>query len=429
MSASAAERHAVVGQLFFADPTEGLKPPSAAHDCRVRAPKPIRLRTLAHASTCGLRPGYVPTSTYLEVARTLTRAAELGSVILWLVNVVVYKISELKRGYEMISTGVGLFPTEPPLRMRALAHLAESLGYDNVWFGDSQNIWREVHVTLGAAAVGTERIVFGTGVTNAVTRHLSVNAAAWVTLAELIPGRVVLGIGAGDSSLRTMGLKPMRLGELEESVTHLRTLFRGEAVDEKENGTAFHLNYVSEPIEIPIYIAASAPKILELAGRLADGVIVLVGTAENFIGSAIDRIRSGAEKAGRSLSDVRIVLWTPTAIQKDGRRARDLVRAHVARVAIRPLPAEIPEDQMAAIERIRNSYDYYHHMDTEADHADLVPDELVDLFALAGTGDECLERLRRIASLVDQVAIVPFVPPGGDRADTMVAFSEIATLL
>ena len=84
---------------------------------------------------------------------------------------------------------------------------------------------------------------------------------------------------------------------------------------------------------------------------------------------------------------------------------------------------------MAIIEKIRNTYDYYHHMDTEADHGELVPDELVDMFALAGTPDECRDRLSQIAHLVDQVAIVPFVPPGGDRAETMRAFSEIAKLV
>jgi 5,10-methylenetetrahydromethanopterin reductase len=102
------------------------------------------------------------------------------------------------------------------------------------------------------------------------------------------------------------------------------------------------------------------------------------------------------------------------------------VRAHVSRVVIRPLPAEVPPAQMAAVEKIRAGYDYYHHMDTEADHAELVPDDLVDLFALAGTPDECHKRLQEISGLVDQVSIVPFVRPGEDRADTIRAFAEIA---
>ncbi|MEU6263233.1 LLM class flavin-dependent oxidoreductase [Saccharopolyspora shandongensis] len=326
----------------------------------------------------------------------------------------------------MIHKGVGLFPTEPVSIMRKYTHLAEELGYANVWFGDSQNIWRESSITMGAAAVGTERIVFGTGVTNAVTRHRSLLASTWASLAEFTGGRVALGIGTGDSSLRTMGLKPLKLAELERAIDELRELFAGRDVKEASSGASFHLNYVTEPLDIPIYIAASAPRILELSGRIADGVIVLVGASRTFIQAALDTIEKGAKASGRTLDDLHIVLWTPTAIQDNPVKARDLARAHVARVCIRPLPAQVDSSLQAAIDRIRDSYDYYHHMDTEADHADIVPDELVDLFALAGTPAECEQRVREISDLgIDQISIVPFVPPGESREGTIRTFSEI----
>src|SRR5690625_1177797 len=240
----------------------------------------------------------------------------------------------------MIGKGVGLFPTEPVDVMRDYAHLAESLGYKSVWFGDSQNIWRESSITMGAASVGTSSIRFGTGVTNAVTRHRSLLASTWATLSEFTGGRAVLGIGTGDSSLRTMGLSPLRLAELEEAIAELRTLFRGEPVKEATSGAEFHLNYLNEPVDVPIYIAASAPRILEMSGRIADGVIVLVGPTDNFIQAALDTIEKGAKQSGRTLDDLDIVLWTPTAIQDDPVKARNLTRAHVSRVCIRPLPAE-----------------------------------------------------------------------------------------
>jgi 5,10-methylenetetrahydromethanopterin reductase len=330
----------------------------------------------------------------------------------------------------LISKGVGLFPTEPIGAMREYVQLAESLGYDHVWFGDSQNIWRESSTVMGAAAVGTERIVLGTGVTNAVTRHRSLLASHWATLAEYTGGRVALGIGTGDSSLRTMGLEPLKLAELEHAIDELRALFRGEKVKEASSGAEFHLNYLDGPVDIPIYIAGSAPKILEMSGRVADGVIVLVGTAPQFIEGALRRIEAGAKASGRTLEDLHIVLWTPTAIHEDPQEARDLVRAHVSRVVIRPLPAEIAPDLRAAVDRIRENYDYYHHMDTEADHADLVPDGLVDLFALAGTPDECRERIRSIVDMgVDQISIVPFVRPGESKAATIRTFAEITESL
>lgn len=330
----------------------------------------------------------------------------------------------------MFSKGVGLFPTEPVGVIRDYTLLAEGLGYDNVWFGDSQNIWRESSITMGAAAVGTERVILGTGVTNAVTRHRSLLASTWASLAEFTGGRVALGIGTGDSSLRTMGLKPLTLAQLEEAVAELRTLLRGEPVREPDSGTEFHLNYLTEPAEVPVYIAASAPKILRLAGRIADGVIVLVGTATEFVIAALNTIEEGARESGRSLADLHIVLWTPTAIAEDPVRARDLARAHVARVCIRPLPAEVDPSLRAAIDRIRDSYDYYHHMDTEAGHADIVPDALVDLFALAGSPDQCRDRLAELAKLnIDQVSIVPFVQPGQSRATTIRTFAQIVDRL
>lgn len=328
-----------------------------------------------------------------------------------------------------VTFGVGLFPTEPAARVRELTSVAERLGYVNAWFGDSQNIWRECFTTMAASAVGTTRIVFGSGVTNALTRHRSVLASTFATLSELTDGRVVVGIGTGDSALRTMGLRPLRLAELEAAVEQLRSLLAGLPVREETSTAAYHLDYLPGPQRIPIYIAASAPNILRLAGRVADGVIALVGTDPRFIRAALATIEDGAREGGRQLEDLHVVLWTPTAIEDDGNVARDLVRAHVARVVIRPLPAVIEARQMAAVERIRERYDYYHHMDPEAIHGGEVPDDLVNLFALAGTEAECTARLREILPLgVDQVAIVPFTPRGGDRAETMARFARVAAI-
>ena len=100
----------------------------------------------------------------------------------------------------MMEFGLGLFPTEPPRSIVETTKLAEDLGYAHVWMGDSQLIWREVYVNLGAAGLATSRITLGQGVTNPITRHPTVTASALATLSELTDGRVALGIGAGDSS-------------------------------------------------------------------------------------------------------------------------------------------------------------------------------------------------------------------------------------
>src|SRR5699024_5203640 len=152
----------------------------------------------------------------------------------------------------VLSKGIGLFPTESVDVMRSYVQLCERLGYDSVWFGDSQNIWRESSLTMGAAAVVTERIHFGSGVTNASTRQPSVIASFWAALNEYTGGRARLGIGTGDSSLRTMGLKPQKLAELERSVADLRTLFAGGEVAEETSGATYRLSWMPEPQQLPI---------------------------------------------------------------------------------------------------------------------------------------------------------------------------------
>ncbi|HEX6512712.1 MAG TPA: LLM class flavin-dependent oxidoreductase [Chloroflexota bacterium] len=323
--------------------------------------------------------------------------------------------------------GVGLFPTADIGAMRQLTRQAEDLGYANAWYGDSPNIWREGYVSMAACAVGTERIIIGTGVTNPVTRHPSVMASTWATLAEWLPGRVALGIGVGDSALQTMGRKPTTLARLEQWVANFRKLLAGEEAVEEQSGKPFHLAFPT-PGKVPVYIGASAPKILRLAGRIADGVIMLVGTDPLFIEAGLRTVEEGAREADRSLADIDVVLWTPTSILDDRSAARAVVKAHVARIVIRPLPTDLPPDEMAHVDRIRKEYDYYQHMVNVADHGSVVPDSLVDHFALAGTPEECADQLSRIAQTgVNQVAIVPFVPPGDTRARVIDAFANLAS--
>lgn len=316
--------------------------------------------------------------------------------------------------------GLALYPNRPPLEMARLAHLAEDLGYRNLWFGDSQGIWREVYVTMAAAAVDTSRIVLGTGVTNGVTRHRAVLASAWATLHELTGGRVAAGLGVGDSALRTAGLSPMKVAELEHLLGDLRGLWRAEEVVEPGGGAACRLGYLAGPLPIPVYVAASGPRLLELAGRLADGVILLVGTDPQAVRRALATVAEGAARAGRRLADIDVVLWAPVAVADDPEEARDRVRAHVARTVLRPVGAELSDDEQHAVDRIRATYDYEAHMVPGSAHARLVPATLVDRFALAGDAAGCRSRLDALSDAgVDQVAMVPFA--GDDRPEDLLA--------
>lgn len=317
--------------------------------------------------------------------------------------------------------GVGLFPTEPVPKMIHLAKLSEELGFSHVWIGDSHLIWREAYVNMAAVALNTSKVKIGTGVTNPLTRHPSVVASAYATLEEFQPGRFIVGIGLGDSSVETMGMKPARLADFEQAVEQMRALFRGDEV-EIESGK-IHLKHPSKE-KIPFYIAASGPKMLELSGRIADGIIVLVGVAQEYLRQAKEKIEVGAKAAGRKLSDLNLVLWVPCAVS-DKAPAKDAVKAHVARVVAHPQPYVLDQKEQKVLVEIRKTYDYYRHMEQEANHAEVIPDWLVDKFAIAGSVAECRAKVEEIKeSGIDQIAIIPYGAKGEDREDTLRGFAK-----
>jgi 5,10-methylenetetrahydromethanopterin reductase len=317
--------------------------------------------------------------------------------------------------------GVGLFPTEPLPKMIHLAKVTEELGYSHIWVGDSHLIWREAYVNMTAIALSTTRVKLGTGVTNPLTRHPSVVASAYATLEEYAPGRTVVGIGLGDSSVETMGMKPAKLSYFEKTIAQMRELLDGKEV-QLETGK-IHLLHPCKN-RVPIYIAASGPKMLELSGRIADGIIVLVGVADEYIAHARERIAAGAKAAGRRAEDINLVLWVPCAVS-DTAPAKDAVKAHVARVVAHPLPYVLDPNEQKVLEEIRKTYDYYHHMDQQANHAEVIPDWLVDKFAIAGTVAECRAQVERIKKTgIQQIAIIPYSPPGGGREETIRGFDK-----
>jgi 5,10-methylenetetrahydromethanopterin reductase len=317
--------------------------------------------------------------------------------------------------------GVGLFPTEPLKQMIHLARVSEELGYSHIWVGDSHLIWREAYVNLAAMALNTTKVKLGTGVTNPLTRHPSVLGSAYATLEEHAPGRMIVGIGLGDSSVETMGLKPAKLAFFEETIQQTRDLIDGKEV-ELASGK-IHVLHPSKR-KIPIYIAASGPKMLELSGRIADGIIILVGVADDYIAHARERIAAGARAAGRRPEEIDLVLWVPCAVS-DSAPAKDAVKAHVARVVAHPLPYVLDPQEQQVLADIRKTYDYYNHMNQTANHAAVIPDWLVDKFAIAGTVAQYREQIERIKKTgIQQIAIIPYAAPGGSREETMRGFAK-----
>jgi 5,10-methylenetetrahydromethanopterin reductase len=312
--------------------------------------------------------------------------------------------------------------------MVTLTKLAEDLGYTCAYVGDSQMIWREAYTILGAAAMATSRITLATGVTNPLTRDPSVIAAGMITLHELSEGRVVLGIGTGDSSVETLNKKPATLAQLEQSVSFMRALIAGETVPHPESGAPVRITYATSGTRIPLLLAVSSPRIHRLAGRIGDGAIVLVGTDPDYLAQSRKELEAGAAEAGRDLraDAFRVVCWTPCSIQTDGNAARDAVKAHVARILKRRLPIELDPDTMEVVRKIRATYEYYSHMVPGSAHSEIVPDDLVEKFAIAGTPTEAQEQLRRLAAtgLMDEIAIIPHGQQPYDREHTIRLIGE-----
>ena len=171
----------------------------------------------------------------------------------------------------MISFGVMFRPGHFPLpHILAAIKVAEDVGFDHAWFGDSHLIWHEVGPYLTAAAMSTTRMRVGPLVSNPVTRHPTVVASTLATVAQLFDGRAVLGIGRGDSAVWTLGLSPMKLAEFRDALRVVRRLCRGETAE--MHGTAIRFPWLTRAV--PVLLAAYGPRVLELAGAEADGLIV-----------------------------------------------------------------------------------------------------------------------------------------------------------
>lgn len=163
---------------------------------------------------------------------------------------------------------------------------------------DSPALLRELYVSTTVAALATERIDIMTMVTNPVTRHPSVTAAAAMSLDELAPGRIQIGIATGDSALWATRQKAARVADLEEYILAVKALLRGEpATYRGETFTQSWSNW--EPREVPVYVACSGPRVLSMASRVADGVVVTMGFAPDDVARIQATIGRACAEVGR----------------------------------------------------------------------------------------------------------------------------------
>src|SRR5262245_28528485 len=174
--------------------------------------------------------------------------------------------------------------TSPMPDLMRLIRSIEAAGFDGAGILDSQMISRDTFVVLGQAATRTSRLTLFPAVTNPFTRHASVLAGAIQTVEELAPGRVKFVIGTGYTSASTIGRKAATLAEMRACIGDVKSLLAGKSVD--FDGTPGRLAYAAGR-PIPVLMAASGPKAIELAGEIADGVVLLVGFNRGIVERAL----------------------------------------------------------------------------------------------------------------------------------------------
>ncbi len=308
----------------------------------------------------------------------------------------------------MLSFGVTVLPDPPYQRLVELMQLAEANGFEYGWTYDSHILWQEPYPLLTLCALSTSKLKLGLNVTNPGTREPTVTASAFATLQDISNGRMVMGIGRGDSARRVIGQQPVKVAEFERSVAMIKDLMNGRKVH--WNDTDIAIQWAKGRPEIPLYVAGYGPKVLSIAGRIADGVIIQLADPE-IIEWIIGQVRGAAEEAGRDPSEIKAVACAPAHVSDDLADAREQVRwfpamvsNHVMDLLSRYDRSQLPAALTSYVEQWeRERYDYSEHSRVGAKHGEFVSDETCDRFCILGTPEQHVAKLRELEEAgVDQ---------------------------
>ena len=304
--------------------------------------------------------------------------------------------------------GLAVWATEPLPVVVEQVKLAESIGFDSVWVIDSQLICRDVFVTLAALAANTTTIALATGVTQPTTRHPAVTASALAALEELGGARIMAGMGTGFSSLRTLGLPAARMAEFERFVDTVRRLLACEPA-RLDNGFEARMTWPAQPARIPIFGAASGPKMTRLVARIADGAILLQGISDTLLDRAMAWLAEGRAESRHKADGFQVACWAPFGLGDDAEGALDQVRVRVASAAMNARPEWFEGDERSAVEALQAGYGDYDHAAAQAGHAHALPQGVIDRYAIAGTPGMVRERLSALMQRddLDHVILTP----------------------
>jgi len=311
-----------------------------------------------------------------------------------------------------LSFGVTVLPDPPYTRLIELMQLAEQHGFEYAWTYDSHVLWQESMPVMALVADKTSRIKLGHMVTNPATRDPTVLASAYATLQDISNGRMIMGVGRGDSAVRYVGRKPMRVADFEEALKMIKPFMNGKGVQWNEKD--LQLKWVRPELpEIEMHVAGYGPKALAVGGRQGDGIIIQLADPD-IIQWIMDTARKAAAEAGRDPAALKCIVSAPSHITSDLADAREQVRWFPAMVSnhVQDLidrygtdGSVVPKVLTDYVEA-RKFYDYNEHSRVGAKHGEFVTDEICDRFCVLGTPEQATAKLRELESIgVDQFNI------------------------
>jgi 5,10-methylenetetrahydromethanopterin reductase len=334
---------------------------------------------------------------------------------------------------ELWTSGVGM-----PHAAVKRARQAESEGWDGIGFVDSQNLAGDPFIELALAGAATTTIKLGTAVTNPVTRHPAALATAIATVQAESGGRAVLGIGRGDSALAHLGLSPAPLPVFIRYLERLQGYLRGEdvpfdvAVDGAgEVRSADALNMAGAPTasrlhwlrptlaKVPVDVAATGPKVIAAGARLAERVTFAVGADVSRLGWGIETGRAARIAAGLDPSTLGIGAYVPILVHPDRALARKAIAGGVASFARfsvmhGSVAGPVADDTRETLHNVHAAYDMHGHFSHGSPQSQVLTDEVIDTFGIAGPAGYCIERLQKLLELgITKI----FVMGGGFRSD------------
>jgi probable F420-dependent oxidoreductase len=301
-----------------------------------------------------------------------------------------------------LSFGVTVLPDPPYSRFLELIELAEQHGFDYGWTYDSHVLWQESIPLLTLAAARTKRMKLGHFVTNPGTREPTVLASDYATLHDISQGRMVMGIGRGDSARRVIGLKPVRVAEFERRCVMIKDFMNGRPVQWNDKELQLAWAKSAEHGDIPMYVAGYGPKALAVAGRVSDGVIIQLADPV-IVEWIMDTARKAAEEAGRDPEALECIVGAPSKVTDDLAEAREEVRWFPAMVSNHVMDlierygwdSNIPSELTDYV-KARKFYDYKDHSRVGAKHGEFVSDEICDRFCVIGNAEQCNAKLREL---------------------------------